>query len=762
MRFIHDGHAASQVARAGKKPARRIVFCHGRALGDCIMFTAGVRDFKLLFPDIAVNVESPFLEIWENNPRIDRSVGPDAERYRIGYPAIGSCNGTYLHFTHMFLLDMIAAADAHESLPVSLGEFCAAFANGDTGDPSMSNPAKNPDSREPFISWRGKYKKFCKEFSRQRGEIFLSEEEKGRNLMLEEFGIGHYWVVAPGGKTDGTAKMWDWRGLRHIIDHFRDKIKFVVIGKTGDLAEKNSDLFAGAADLIGRFDNDLRGLFGLVYHSAGCLTGASMLVHLAAAVPRKTDMNKPCVLILGGREPTGWTAYTGNQVLHTNGALDCCRNGGCWKSRTVPLHDDAKKSHCLHPLNCEGKTVQACMNMIRPDDVIRAIERYYPCMDGQNIMEYDKPARIEIKSSIKARKMNLLGNLHTPGGGEQSLCMIAKTLIDDGWDIKIYPLNGVHDKFKGNGLPIMAESSTNGMADHMEEGLPLLFYANDTTGWFVERGQKIVEKSSAVAIGINYVNRPLPTCGWLSDSGKVKAVIFQNREKLAEFDRDRCGYDGTRLIRLYGAIDLGTFFRLPAKERKNNEPLIILKHCRDDYRKYVTKESENRGEKLHVWQRNLAKDRDVAFYKRLLGKLGDGVRFEFMEAHRELREEFKDDRRMVFRNWDSMPVEDFLSRGHVYLYRTSNMWRDQYPRTVAEALAAGLPILSEPRDGTADRIVHGDTGFYCVDFDAYVYALKLLMRKEKYRQEMSREAKEWAKENLDPKRWADVLAEVFA
>jgi len=37
---------------------RKIVFRHGRAPGDNVMFTAGVRDFKLLFPDIKINVHA--------------------------------------------------------------------------------------------------------------------------------------------------------------------------------------------------------------------------------------------------------------------------------------------------------------------------------------------------------------------------------------------------------------------------------------------------------------------------------------------------------------------------------------------------------------------------------------------------------------------------------------------------------------------------------------------------------------------------------
>jgi len=132
-----------------------------------------------------------------------------------------------------------------------------------------------------------------------------------------------------------------------------------------------------------------------------------------------------------------------------------------------------------------------------------------------------------------------------------------------------------------------------------------------------------------------------------------------------------------------------------------------------------------------------------------------------MEAHRELREAFPNEPRMVFHEWDAMPVETFLARGHVYLYRTSNLWRDQYPRVVGEALAAGLPVLTEPRDGTKDRVQHGDTGFYCIDYDGFEYALRLMDRKEEYRQDMGAAAKEWAKYHLDPRIWIRVLEDVF-
>ena len=121
---------------------RKIIFRHGRAPGDNIMFTAGVRDFCLLFPQFRIGVHKKYPWIWENNPYIDHDLDrsdKNAEYYEVGYPAVGYCNNTNVHFTQMFLLDMIAVTELSEGLPISLGEFCSAFANGQIGDPRMGS-----------------------------------------------------------------------------------------------------------------------------------------------------------------------------------------------------------------------------------------------------------------------------------------------------------------------------------------------------------------------------------------------------------------------------------------------------------------------------------------------------------------------------------------------------------------------------------------------------------------------------------------------
>ena len=173
-----------KIERVNKRSGenRKIIFSHKRALGDGLMFTSGIRDFKLLFPEIEINVDSSQPMLWENNPYINRELkkdDPEVEYYKVCYTMVGNANNTAMHFSTMFLFDMIAIADLHEELSLPLGEFCAAFANGNVGDKSLSQEKnKEHGAKEPFLSLGKKYRTFCKEFVRQRGDIHLSEEEK--------------------------------------------------------------------------------------------------------------------------------------------------------------------------------------------------------------------------------------------------------------------------------------------------------------------------------------------------------------------------------------------------------------------------------------------------------------------------------------------------------------------------------------------------------------------------------------------------------
>ena len=130
-----------------------------------------------------------------------------------------------------------------------------------------------------------------------------------------------------------------------------------------------------------------------MHHAIGVLCPVTFAMHLARAVETKREdaLNRPCVVVAGGRESTHWEAYPSHRYLSLVGALDCCENGGCWRSRTFELGDGDEKDNslCLHPVDIKKKIkppnskkqlklkIPKCMDMITHKHVIQAIESYY-------------------------------------------------------------------------------------------------------------------------------------------------------------------------------------------------------------------------------------------------------------------------------------------------------------------------------------------------------------------------------------------------
>src|SRR5439155_9370979 len=156
-----------------------------------------------------------------------------------------------------------------------------------------------------------------------------------------------FWIVAAGGKYDVTIKWWQTQRYQKVVDHFRGKVLFVQVG---ELAHQHPRL-DGVVDLRGK--TDLRQLVRLIYHAQGVICPVTCLMHLAAAIETKPGAppNRACVVVAGGREAVHWEAYPHHQFIHTVGALPCCANGGCWRSRTRPLGDgderDRPQQLCL-------------------------------------------------------------------------------------------------------------------------------------------------------------------------------------------------------------------------------------------------------------------------------------------------------------------------------------------------------------------------------------------------------------------------------
>lgn len=193
--------------------------------------------------------------------------------------------------------------------------------------------------------------------------------------------VGDFWLICSGGKTDFTAKSWGHHNYQEVVGDLVGQVKFVQVGA----AEDNHPRLAGAHDMVGK--TTLRSLFEWTRLARGVVCGVSLLMHVAAA------LEKPVIVIAGGREPVQWNSYPKQQYLHTVGALPCCSTQGvagaaCWRSRVVPVGDGSvfDKDTCQRPVNGTPTkltycTVPECMALIRPAEVVELVLRYNKCYE---------------------------------------------------------------------------------------------------------------------------------------------------------------------------------------------------------------------------------------------------------------------------------------------------------------------------------------------------------------------------------------------
>lgn len=323
---------------------RKLILRNFQSPGDIVMLTAAVRDLHHSNPSrFVTDVRTPCNHLWENNPYITpiNDDDADAEIINCEYPLIHKSNHGPWHFIHGF------------------HQFLSSYLNVNVVPTAF------------------------------KGDIHISPLEKSWISQVEEIANENlpFWLIAAGGKNDYTIKWWDIHRFQQVVNHFRGRILFVQVGEAGHHHPQLNNVL----DLRGK--TDLRQLVRLVYHSQGVLCPVTLLMHLAAAVETKSKMpiNRACVVVAGGREPAQWEAYPHHQYIHTNGALMCCDNGGCWKSRTVAIGDGDEKDEPQHlcvdivkkemPSKSHRKQatyfLPRCMDIITAQEAIRRIELYY-------------------------------------------------------------------------------------------------------------------------------------------------------------------------------------------------------------------------------------------------------------------------------------------------------------------------------------------------------------------------------------------------
>lgn len=287
--------------------ARRVILKQDQSPGDIAAFTRAVVDLKGTFPDWEIDVRTPCPEIFEGNEFLTPLAegDPDVEQFKITYPEVHNSGWSGIHFVEAF----------HREVEAQLGVRI------------------NRTSMRPYI--------------------VLRDEEKGWiHQAKTEFGIERFWILNGGYKPDCFLKYYPyWQEVVSLLVGVG-----VNIVQVGHKSHKHPPL-VGAYSLVGK--TDLRQLIRLAYWSDGLMGPISFQMHLAAA------LEKPSVVVAGGKEPVRWEAYPNHRYLNVNGCIDCCRWDGCWKS---------KKEQCAHLLDGD---VPLCYEMIQPQQVADAVLSYY-------------------------------------------------------------------------------------------------------------------------------------------------------------------------------------------------------------------------------------------------------------------------------------------------------------------------------------------------------------------------------------------------
>jgi ADP-heptose:LPS heptosyltransferase len=301
------------------------------------MLTAAIRDLHKSYPGkFVTDLRTTCKDLWEHNPYCTKIEDDDpAAHYMYAeYPLINQSNTHPFHFIHGFTKHL----EALLGVRIKPGEF--------------------------------------------RGDIHVADMEKRWYSQVYEKLQRQvpFWIIDAGHKMDYTAKHWDSTKYQAVVDSLPE-ITFVQVGAKGK--NHNHPRLTGdnVVDLVGQ--TTLRQMVRLMYNAAGVITPVSFPMHLASAVemhPWYKRKHRPCIVLAGGREPQVWEAYSNHQFLHTCGMLPCNSQGGCWKSRTVPVGDGDKKDTaglCERPVKTEaGEIVPQCMDMISVEDVVKRVQGY--------------------------------------------------------------------------------------------------------------------------------------------------------------------------------------------------------------------------------------------------------------------------------------------------------------------------------------------------------------------------------------------------
>lgn len=531
-------------------------------------------------------------------------------------------------------------------------------------------------------------------------DLHLAEDEKKMPPIIE----GRYWVICIGKRAPFTSKFWPPERWQAVVAALPE-ITFVQVGHSDhDQPELRGP---NVINMIGKTQDaktGIRDLFRLVYHSDGCCSLVSSLMHIAAG------FKKPCVVTAGAREPIRFEAYPFHRYLANQGSMSC----------VGPSSDDIQRSH-TGTNSCWKQSADACPNleneypkclmMISVQDVINAIKSYYI---GGQLEPVEELAKI---SQTKRPVFKMVCNAHAWGGGERSAAWLANRMLLEGYDVRLVPTGGISDNFQEALSPyIRLDDPLTSPCDIMT------VYTNDMVYGFNDKYALLKDvKAERKVMVLNYRIGKAGETEWTKTWDKY-IFLCSDMEKVF---RERVPDKPSKV--LPPPVDLLPF--LNANLGSLNRTLHVVRVGSQSSQKFP-KNIREIVERIKIEH--------------------PAISFTFMGGHPSLNDlDYVDNIKEY-----SQPVLDVLRKGTVFWYILKDGYLDNGPRVIMEAMAAGLPIICDNRGGAKDRVTP-ECGWLCDSVDEHVRVLTDISGQTLNAK--GKAARERAKVEFDPDKWVEAI-----
>ncbi len=312
------------------------------------------------------------------------------------------------------------------------------------------------------------------------------------------------------------------------------------------------------------------------------------------------------------------------------------------------------------------------------------------------------------------------------GGSERSSLFIMQDMLNRGYRVELISTGNISGEYKSN---IPREVLVRPWSD-MDQPIDLLtFYTSDCIFSFNKPHYLDIMDKLNCKRKVMILNYQLGGAGKVEWTKDWDLYMFLNSTKQGEL-LERMPDVKTQI--LPPPTDLDKFFEVVVKYPTKDENIKLIRHNSQKDAKHPEYTNE--------------------LISQILDEINDKIEFFYMPARSTTFDHSNVHKFKV----NEIPVPSFLELGNLFWYHLPPGYQDQGPRVIIEAMACGLPCIGDNSYGAKDRITP-ETGWLCEDVSDYIDVIKEINADPTILEKKGKAARERAKKDFIPTRWADCI-----